>query len=597
MRREDMDGKIKLVDFIHPDDLPRLMDVFRDYMTHGNPIPSRHDFRLRVASGEYRNCICDVMEIPETKQSIASVLDVTDWKRTENELRRSERLFRSYFELPLVGIAITGTDRQWIQLNDKFCDLFGYTREELQSMRWANLIPPDEALEGEVFYRQILQENGIHSHVKRMIRKDGTAIIARVSGLAVRTPDGGIDYLITLVEDITAQRRAEEDKAKLEAQLRQAQKMEAIGTLAGGIAHDFNNILTSIYGFVELTMMVLPESSRAYDNLDHVLKGLDRARDLINQILAFSRQTEHEFKAIDIVPVVKETLKLLRASLPSTIAIENRVEVEGRYIMGDPTQIQQVLMNLCTNAHHAMKDTGGMLTVAVEPEVVGDRLAQRLGLLATGDYLRISVSDTGCGMDTHTQERIFDPFFTTKPVGEGTGLGLSIVHGIISAHNGAINVYSEPDVGTTFLLYFPVTSAEAEEVNKNEGTLPIGFGRILLVDDEAEIVQMTVQMLELLGYMPEAVNSSMEALARFQENPDAFDLLITDLTMPQMTGLDLSRLVHDLRPKLPIVLTTGFSEVLTPEQMKRLGIRITLMKPFDVWMLGNTLTEALAREE
>jgi PAS domain S-box-containing protein len=594
---EDVLGKICWTEVVHPDDLPGMLEYNRLFWNDTPDLPRQITFRLLQCEGEPRHCLAFIAPVPGAMLGIVSFVDITAQTRAEEDLRRSEQLFRSYFELPLVGIAITDRYKRWIQVNDKLCDILGYTKDELLHMTWEEITHPEDLAFGNPRYAEFTAgKRELVTHEKRYLRKDGCIIHVRISGLAVLKPDQSIDYIISLIEDISAQKRAEGEKTKLEAQLRQAQKMEAIGTLAGGIAHDFNNILTSILGFVELTMMVLPETSRAYDNLDHVLKGLDRARELISQILSFSRQTEHEFRVIDVGPVVKETLKLLRASLPSTVRIENRITPDCPRIMGDPTQIQQVLMNLCTNAHHAMKEHGGVLTVAVEPRNVDNMLAKRLSLAASGDYLRITISDTGSGMDAHTLERIFDPFFTTKSIGEGTGLGLSIVHGIIAAHRGAITVYSEIGVGSTFHMYFPCTDAVLDDDFSQPSNLPIGVGRILLVDDENEIIQMTVQMLELLGYSVDALNSSQEALIAVRNRLDDYDLVITDLTMPQVTGLEISRSAHEIRPELPIILTTGFSEVLTDEQKQRLGIRLCLTKPFDLWMLGAAITQTLTNK-
>ncbi len=586
---------------VHPDDLIRVKQTVEDQWRKDTPGYSC-EYRALCKNGEYK-WILDrglvIKHSPEGKELrvVGTHTDISERKELELRLCQSEALYRTVFENTGTATFLIDENTFNILLSNSGSErLLGLPRNKMDNqINFIDLIHPDDLDRVEHFREEYLTRGESIQVQKEFRLRHVSGEYHYCIGVVMMIPD--TKHSIISVLDITDRKRTEAEKAKLESQLRQAQKMEAIGTLAGGIAHDFNNILTSVYGFIELTMLAIPKSSNNYDNLSHVLNGLDRASDLINQILAFSRKTEQEFKVIDIIPMVKETLKLLRASLPSTITIEANIPIENGYVMGDLTQIQQVLINLCTNAHYAMRETGGVLTVSVDSETVDQHLANYLGLTSTGDFLRIVVKDTGKGMDVHTLERIFDPFFTTKPVGEGTGLGLSIVHGIISAHKGAVNVYSELGVGTTFLLYFPVINTAIAEISTKNIGLPHGFGRILLVDDEDEIIQMTVKMLELLGYVTEAVNSSLEALSRFQENPERYDLLITDLTMPKMSGIELSRLIHEIRPNLPIALTTGFSADLNPDQLKHDGILVLIMKPYNINTLGNTINQLMRREE
>jgi CheY-like chemotaxis protein len=371
--------------------------------------------------------------------------------------------------------------------------------------------------------------------------------------------------------------------------------MEAIGTLAGGIAHDFNNILSAIMGYTELAVLGVPEKLPAKQNLQEVLKASHRAKDLVRQILTFSRQGEQERKPVLIFPIVKETLKLLRASLPSTIEIRQKIDSETGVIEANLTQIHQVVMNLCTNAAHAMRENGGVLEVSlVNVEMDIDTTAQHPDI-HPGPYLRLTVSDTGIGIAPDLVERIFDPYFTTKKVGEGTGLGLAVVHGIVKSHGGIIKVYSELGKGSTFHVYFPLIDGfqEITETQKVE-LLPMGdHERVLFVDDEQALVELGEKMLEHLGYEVTVRTSSIEALELFRNQPDRFDLIITDFTMPNMTGDKLAQEVMRLRPGLPVILCTGFSERISEMKAKALGIQEFVMKPFDLNDLARTIRRAL----
>ncbi len=393
--------------------------------------------------------------------------------------------------------------------------------------------------------------------------------------------------------------RVEKERMGLEEQLRQAQKMEAIGTLAGGIAHDFNNILAGILGYAELASLDIPEGSEAKINLQQSIKSTYRARDLVQQILAFSRQSKQERKPLDIRPIIKEALKLLRASLPSTIEIRQNIEADWGAIEADPTQIHQVLMNLCTNAAHAMSEDGGVLEVSLTKFDMDAGTSGVNSEIEPGPYLKLRVSDTGSGMPPEILSRIFDPYFTTKETGKGTGLGLAVVHGIVKSHRGAITVSSEPGKGTTFDIYFPrgdiiQAPSELERIEP----LPLGGReRVLFVDDEKAIVDIGQKLLERLGYEVVGRTSSVEALELFRAKPESFDLVITDMTMPNMTGDKLARELMGIRPDIPVILCTGFSERITEEKAKLLGIREFVMKPLVMKDLAKSMRRALDRQK
>ncbi len=398
---------------------------------------------------------------------------------------------------------------------------------------------------------------------------------------------------VHIVKDVT-------ESKMLESKLQQAQKMEAVGTLAGGIAHDFNNILTPILGYAELTVNMIPQSDPAVPHLKAIHSAGLRAKELVQQILTFSRQTSHENKPLQPYPLIKETLKLLRSSLPTTIEIRENISRECGSILGDPTQVQQIVMNLCTNAYHAMREQGGVLAVVLKQVDVSAGDGKVLGMeMEDGPYIVIEVSDTGCGMDTQTMNKIFEPYFTTKNKGEGTGLGLAIIHGIVKSYGGHITVYSEPGKGTTFHVYLPrlVTESAGMEEVSSEMSLPTGKERLLIVDDEETITHMLHTVLAELGYQVRVTNRSEEALKLFREHPDDFDLLITDMTMPVLTGLDLIEHIFAIRPDMPVILCTGFSELINKEKAAALGIRSFLMKPVAIDKLLKAIRVALATDE
>ncbi len=388
----------------------------------------------------------------------------------------------------------------------------------------------------------------------------------------IRDSNGNIVNIVAVARDVTR-----EDE--LEAQLQQAQKMESIGTLAGGIAHDFNNILSAIMGYTETAMMHIRDNKNAKDRLEKSLRACDRAKDLISQILSFSRIAENIQQPVKISPIIKETLKLLRASLPTTIEIKKVIRTDFDTVNTDPTQIHQVLMNLCTNALHAMKNKDGILTVTLESTFVDSEKAAHLDI-DTGSYLKLLVEDTGSGIEPEILNRIFDPYFTTKEKGEGTGLGLAVVHGIVSNHGGTVCVESEPGTGTAFHIYLPrVAEAAATIKFETVETLPAGNERILLVDDEKTLVEIFAEMLSNLGYKTVCKTDSQEALEFFREKPDSIDIVITDLTMPKLTGDELAKEMLKLRPNIPIILCTGYGKNISSKTAASMGFRGFILKP------------------
>ncbi len=389
-------------------------------------------------------------------------------------------------------------------------------------------------------------------------------------------------------------RKSEEERSKLETKLRQAQKMEAMGRLAGGIAHDFNNILTAILGHAEMAAFHLADSP-AKGNIEQVLKASARARDLVQQILAFSRQRPAEKKIILLDSVVHEATKLLRATIPAAVEISVHIPPAGAPVLADPSQIHQIIINLGTNAAHAMKDRGGRLEIGLVKCTVGADLVRQFAQLHAGPHMCLTISDTGSGMDAGTLERLFEPFFTTKGPGEGTGLGLAVVHGIVQSHDGAISVESHPGTGTVFRTYFPiVASGPAQAPQPAAPPIPRGKGELVLfIDDESSVLALAEAMLKNLGYTTLGCSHPEQGLAVFEERQDDIALVITDLSMPGMSGLELAKKLLQIRPSARIILTSGYTGDLDIEQCSRLGFRGLLTKPFALRTLGETISKAL----
>jgi len=410
-------------------------------------------------------------------------------------------------------------------------------------------------------------------------------------------PIVGSGYVNAYGLDITQRKKTEKEKIELELQLSQRQKMEAIGTLAGGIAHDFNNILAAMQGYLELSLDDLSDATALRDHLEQIMSCVNRATKLVRQILTFSRknQQEKEKEPVQISSIVKEVHGMLRSSLPATIKFNRKIQADSSVVLADPTHIHQVLVNLCTNASHAMRDQGGLLEIILKD--VNLESETRIGdeLLPPGPYVQISVSDSGCGMDKEVLERIFEPFFTTRKVNEGTGLGLSVVHGIIKSHDGAIAVSSTPGKGTTFDIFLPkIEGNEIQESQALESTTD-GKELILLVDDEEMMVDVTKQILDRLGFDVVAKTSSLDALEAFQKEPDKFDLVITDQVMPNMTGTQLAEELISIRSDIPIILCSGFPENVSPDQLESIGIKEFIAKPVTRKEIANIIRRVLGK--
>jgi PAS domain S-box-containing protein len=514
-------------------------------------------------------------------------IDITERKRAEDEIRKQKEILQKIFDHLPVMVNFIGKDGEIELVNREWERTLGWTLEELQKNRvdvFAECYPDPDYFR---YVKEFLSSSEtVKADLKTRVR-DGRLIDTNWS--MIRLSDG---TTIGIGQDISERKRAGQQREKLEAQLRQAQKMEAIGTLAGGIAHDFNNILSVIIGNAEILQMT-DLSFSGKDEVDQILTAAKRAKDLVRQILAFSRQGEQQKLLMSLKPVVKETIEFLRASIPSTIQLQHYLKPDSGTIMADPTQMQQVLMNLCTNAAHAMEKEGGELKIELDTATVGDEEGGIGPEAEQGEYVRLTVSDTGHGIEPGLLPRIFDPYFSTKGPDKGTGLGLSVVHGIVKSHGGIVKVFSEVGKGSVFHVLFPRADGVVKKDEKAQPQLPIGVERILVVDDEKHLVEMYRRMLGLLGYYVDGRTSPVEAIEALRSNPAKYDLLLTDMTMPQMNGYQLAKKVMDISPKMPVILCTGFSDQINEEKARSVGIWAFLLKPVLFQDLANTLRNVL----
>jgi len=521
-------------------------------------------------------------DVQVIQQLAESAWETVVRKRAEEEIKK----FRTISEKAVHGNAIADLEGNLIYLNDYFARVHGYEVEELLG-KSLSLFHNESQLAEVTRINEQLIRNGAYEPMEIWhCHRDGSEFPMLMSGVVLRDEDGEPQFLVATAIDIT-------DRVKLEDQLRQTRKLEAIGTLAGGIAHDFNNVLYSILGNVDLAMMKLPPSNPAQKNLKEVAMAGQRAANLVRQILTFARETGKRRGPVDVVVILKEVVKLLRSTIPATIEILHEIDTTRSKVMADPTEIHQVIMNLCANAGQAMKQGPGVLDVRLQELAVDEYLARQNPDLEQGPHLVLSVSDTGPGIPPEVQEHIFEPFFTTKESGEGTGLGLAVVHGIVTDLGGVINVNSTHGRGTVFKVYLPLLETGESDAGEEERPVLGGTERIMVVDDEEAIRRMIGEVLGHLGYHVDLFSDGVAALERFNRDPEAYDLVITDQTMPKMTGVELAQNVLKARPATPIVLCTGFSSAVSSEDAQEMGISSFIMKPVTYSSLAATVREVL----
>ncbi len=519
--------------------------------------------------------------------------DITERKLAEESLKKSEKQFRNLFNSITDLIYTQDMEGRFISTNPAMHRLFGYDRDEFIGHSAADFMEPELQSGFASRYLEVIRQQKYHEGISCYFKKNKEKIYIEYRSFLVKPDDGGESYISGIGRDVTEKVLSEKKVAQLQKQVAQAQKMESIGTLAGGIAHDFNNILFPVLGHTEMLLGDVPEDSPFRNSLKEIYTSALRARDLVKQILTFSRQENSELKLMKIQPIIKEALKLIRSTIPTTIEIKQDINPDCGVIKADPTQIHQIVMNLTTNAYHAMEKTGGELKVCLkeiklsEYEIIDPDMTP-------GPYACLTISDTGKGMDKELTQKIFDPFFTTKEKGRGTGMGLSMVHGIVNGMNGAIQVNSQPGKGTHFHVYLPIQKTLSEkQVSISNAKVQGGTEQVLLVDDEEAILTMEKQILERLGYQVTTRTSSLEALGAFRDSPNKFDLVITDMAMPNMPGDRLSVELTKIRPGIPVLICTGFSETMSEEKAASLGIKGFLLKPIVMRDLAQKIREVL----
>jgi len=504
-------------------------------------------------------------------------------KEAVKALEESENKYRLLVED--LNDVIYRTDQSGIinYISPVIQSLAGYDQSELIGRSFTKIIYKEDLDFLQKRFEELLF-GVIKPSEYRLIKKSGEPVWVRNSDKLIYDGENvvGIRGVLT---DIS-------EEKKLQSQLQQSQKMEAIGTLAGGIAHDFNNILAIIAGYAEMAKESALPGTNQEEDLENVLEGAGRAKKLVQQILAFSRQSQVEPTQIKIQPLIKEGVKMLRSSVPTTISITEDIDPQIGPILAAPTHIHQILMNLGTNAYHAMEEAGGVLSVTLKSTFIGPDDKEKLLHVNSGEYVELTVGDTGTGIGPDVIEKIFDPYFTTKEIGKGTGMGLAIIYGIVKDSGGTITVESRIGKGTTFYVYFPIVE-EGSLLEKEAKDIPKGTERILFVDDEQLLAKMGKAMLEGLGYHVTVQHSSIEALETFQNTPDAFDLVITDQTMHGMTGYDLARRMLQIKPDIPIILCTGYSNLVDEESVKSSGIKEFTLKPFTKEAIAKLIRKVL----
>ena len=546
-----------------------------------------YEITLKKKNGEDIHTFFNATTIKEAgkvQSAFAFVTDITERKRMVDELRESEEKYRSMMDGMTDAAYICSHDFRIEYMNSVMIDKVG--SDATGELCHKAIYDEDEKCSWCVF-DQVRQ--GKHIICENKDPKTGRFYSINCSFVARSDAPAS---MLSIYRDITEIKMMEKERVAAEAKLQQALKMESIGTLAGGIAHDFNNILSSVIGYTELALDDTEKGSHLEDNLQEVYTAGLRAKDLVKQILTFARQTVEELKPVRVDIIAKEALKLLRSSLPTTIEIRRNIESDS-LVIADPTQVHQILMNLCTNAGHAMEEEGGVLSIDLTDVRLDDDFIKSHLDLKPGDYLKLSVSDTGSGIPPQVMESLFEPFFTTKEPGKGTGLGLSTVYGIVKNYGGGITVDSELGKGSIFNVYFPISKKRTEAIPLKAEALPTGTERILFIDDEAPIAKMGSQILEHLGYSVTARTSSVEALELFRFKPNNFDLVITDMTMPNMGGDKLAIELMKIRSDIPVIICTGYSKKISEETALEIGIKAFAHKPVVKADLAKTVRKVL----
>jgi len=542
---------------------------------------------IRDGAGHPLRTVSMVEDISERKRAEEKI------RESETRLRESEHHFRTLANSGLALIWTSGLNGLCNYFNESWLRYTGRTLAQELGNGWTEGVHPEDFECCLSIYVSHFDRREPFSMEYRLRKANGEYGWILDSGNPRYDSGGNFDGYIGYCYDITDRKHAEEEKRILNSQLQQAQKLEAIGTLAGGIAHDFNNILGAIVGYAEMVRDDLPRGSRGIHDIDQVLKASYRAKDLVKQILAFSRQGEYQKIPIQPSAILKEAIALLRPSLPMTITIKQDIDPDTGMVLADPTQIHQVVMNICTNAFQSMEVNGGKLTISLKKKNLSQSDLATEPDLQPGMYVQLSIRDTGEGIPQDIREKIFDPFFTTKDVGKGTGLGLSTVYSIVKSCNGSIVCDSQLGKGTEFRILLPALEGHAVQENGSTDLTPRGKEHILFIDDEEMLIELGQTVLQRLGYHVTTKRNSLDALTAFQNQPDSFDLIITDQTMPGMTGINLARRIRQIRPHMPIILCTGYSSLIDHDKAKAAGINGFAFKPLTKKVIGELIRNVL----
>ncbi|MGD8834346.1 MAG: PAS domain S-box protein [Desulfobacteraceae bacterium] len=582
--RNDLEGKL-YTDFVHPEDIEATADLTGEKSKERNEPATQFENRYRCKDGSYRRLYWSAMPHRNNRHTFAIARDITERKQVEETLRSNEVFLETLINSIPAPVFYKDRDGNYLGFNDAYEDFFGKTRDDLIGKSVFHMATPELAKVHHGIDQELFQKGGIRRYESQVENAQGDIRDVIFTKSVFNDLNGNITGLIGTLFDIT-------EKKKMANEIIQSHKMEALGALAGGIAHDFNNILSSIIGFTELSLDDAKTGTLLEENLRELYSAGQRAKNLVWQILTFARQTDEERKPIQVGTITKEVLKFIRSTIPTSIEIKPNIGSDS-LVMGNSTQIHQIIMNICTNAAHAMDETGGILEVGLKDVKINKASKLFKKGLNTGNYLEIRVSDTGGGIPPNVIDSIFEPYFTTKAQGEGTGMGLSVVQGIVESCNGKITVESKPGDGTTFRVYLPITKKQGIQQAYDYEQLPSGTEHILFVDDEAPIANIGRQALERLGYQVTTRTSSVEALKLFQAKPDAFDLVVTDFTMPNMTGDLLTTELMAIRPDIPVILCTGYSNKLSEDRAMEIGIRAFLYKPIVKAKISKTIRKVL----
>lgn len=571
------------LEIVHPEDFQSVRELFGG-MQVGKEGGKGYQFRIVHKNGSIRWMALSWQPVFDSSGGHRgfrlSAGDVSDQKKTLEDLRKSEQMYRELFEKGSDLLCFHDLEGNLLETNLEFKKEYGWSKEELTQKNIRDLIPERYKADFSDYLRRI-KSSGHDEGILAMVAKEGRELIVEYRNVLVHDTKGTPIGVKGSARDITEKIRMHRERKKLEEQIRRVQKMEAIGTLAGGIAHEFNNILGIILGNAELAMDDSASHSSLSANLGQIREATMRARDIVRQLLNFSRRSEQRRRPLTVVPIVKEAALFMSNSIPATIRIQEDISRSTHTILGEPSQVQQLLVNLLTNAAEAMHEKGGTLTVRLNNEVLGRTRERGLQKLVPGNYVRLEVSDTGQGIAPDSVEKIFDPYFTTKGMGLGRGMGLTVAHSIVRDHDGAIHIDTEKGRGTTVSVLFPAAPEGLQTQSGDAETLPGGNEEILVVDDEEQLARLTKIILERLGYGVEMRTDPVEALDLITADPHKFDLVVTDLTMPHMAGSDLAARILDVNPEMAIVLCTGYTDRMDESKLRGLGVRACLEKPLD----------------